>query len=239
MKTTVKSYPQKSHLPWVVMLFFGFLMVVASSCSVTGTDDEEEIEEEIEVITDQDLRLTTAAPTVDEGNSRFTRVATTYLGAQRLVARTRVNVSAAGETKKAVARAYAQFKSKSTDASLFADINWKGTLFTAVNLSAKTEMFVRLRVRERTANGNNGPVLFTETLEHDGIGSGLKALETLTIKDSISESFQMNLKEDQVYRVEVELECNLRVDIISLSLVDCNAGTSDRGVFVNQLKIKY
>lgn len=59
------------------------------------------------------------------------------------------------------------------------------------------------------------------------------------IIEDISELFQMDLKEGQVYRVEVELECNLRVDIISFSLVDCNAESSDRGVFVNELAVRY
>lgn len=124
-------------------------------------------------------------------------------------------------------------------ANILAGINWKATLLSAVNLSAKIEVIVRMRVRERTPTCGNGPVIFSETLERGGIGSGLKALENLNLIDDIRESYELTLKKDQVYRIEVELECNLRVDIISLSLVDCNAGTADRGVFVNELKVSY
>lgn len=215
-----------------------FLLVVSTGCTETGIGLSEEEPEE-EIIEDQDLRMTSATPGFNDKHTRWTEAANTDLGAQRLIARTTVSVSAAGETKKAVARGYAQFTARAAEGSLFTDINWKGTLLSAVNLSAKTEMFVRLRVRERTPHGENGPVIFSETLEHDGIGSGLKAVEVLNVIDDVSESFELNLKKDQVYRVEVELECNLRVDVISLSLVDCNAGTSNRGVFVNELKVQY
>ena len=223
----------------VLILLFGFLMILSTACTETGTGPEEEEEPAEEIIEDQNLSISSAAPGYSEGNARFTRYAATDLNAQRLRSRTTVNISAAGETKQAIARGYAQFTAKAAKASLFADINWKATMLSAINLSAKTQMLVRLRVRERTANGGNGPVIFSETLESDGIGSGLKALETLNIIDDVSESFQMNLKEGQVYRVEVELECNLRVDIISFSLVDCNAESSDRGVFVNDLVVRY
>lgn len=224
----------------ILFILMSFLLVISTACTETGTGlEDEEIEEEVEIIEDQNLRLTSAAPGYSEKKTRWSRAANTDLSAQRLIARTTVNVSAAGETKKAVARGYAQFTARAAEGSLFADINWKSTLLSAINLSARTEMYVRLRVRERTPHGKNGPVIFSETLEHDGIGSGLKAVEVLNVKDDISESFELNLKKDQVYRVEVELECNLKVEIISFSVVDCNAGTSDRGVFVNDLKIQY
>jgi len=238
MKTTILCRPQKNNLSWSALLLFGLLMITASSCTVMGSE-EEEPDEEVEIIEDHDLRLTSAAPSVDDRSARFTEVAGTDLSAQRLMARTTVNISAAGETKKAVARGYAQFTARSTTASMLADINWKATLLSAINLSAKTEVVVRMRVRERTPNGGNGPVIFSETLERDGIGSGLKALENLNVIDDVRESYELTLKKGQVYRIEVELECNLRVDIISFSLVDCNAGTSDRGVFVNELKVSY
>lgn len=238
MKTQSQKFEYKSNLNQVLILLLGFLMMTATACTDTGTGPGEE-EPEVEIIEDQNLSITSAAPGYSEGNARYTRYATTDLNAQRLRTRTTVNVSAAGETKQAVARGYAQFTAKAAKASLFTDINWKGTMLSAINLSAKTQMVVRLRVRERTPNGENGPVIFSETLENDGIGSGLKAVETLNIIDDIRESFQMNLKEGQVYRVEVELECNLRVDVLSLSLVDCNAESSDRGVFVNDLVVRY
>jgi hypothetical protein len=238
MKTESIFTIQNINKSWVLLLTFGLLIVTLSSCTVLGTDEEEPVAEE-EVLEDHNLRLTSAAPSVDDRSARFTEVAGTDLNAQRLLARTTVNISAAGETKKAVARGYAQFTARATTASMLADINWKATLLSAINLSAKTEVVVRLRVRERTPNGGNGPVIFSETLERDGIGSGLKALENLNVVDDIRESFELTLKKDQVYRIEVELECNLRVDIISFSLVDCNAGTADRGVFVNELKVSY
>jgi len=238
MKTKSIFTIQNMNKSWVLLLTIGLLMVTLSSCTVLGTDEEEPAVEE-EVLEDHNLRLTSAAPSVDDRSARFTEVAGTDLNAQRLISRTTVNISAAGETKKAVARAYAQFTARATTASMLADINWKATLLSAINLSAKTEVVVRMRVRERTPNGGNGPVIFSETLERDGIGSGLKALENLNVVDDIRESFELTLKKDQVYRIEVELECNLRVDIISFSLVDCNAGTADRGVFVNELKVSY
>lgn len=238
MKTESIFTTQNMNKSWLLLLTFGLLMVTFSSCTVLGTDEEEPVVEE-EVLEDHNLRLTSAAPSVDDRSARFTEVAGTDLNAQRLMSRTTVNISAAGETKKAVARGYAQFTARATAASMLADINWKATLLSAVNLSAKTEVVVRMRVRERTPNGGNGPVIFSETLERDGIGSGLKALENLNVVDDIRESFELTLKKDQVYRIEVELECNLRVDIISFSLVDCNAGTADRGVFVNELKVSY
>jgi|GEM_PF-4312152 len=178
----------------MLLLIFGLMMVTASSCTVLGTDEEEPVEEEEIIIEDHDLRLTSAAPSVDDRSARFTEVAGTDLNAQRLMARTTVNISAAGETKKAVARGYAQFTARATAASMLADINWKATLLSAVNLSAKTEVVVRLRLRERTPNGQKGPVIFSETLERDGIGSGLKALENLNVVDDIRESFELTLK---------------------------------------------
>ncbi|TVR20032.1 MAG: hypothetical protein EA391_00035 [Balneolaceae bacterium] len=223
------------NITGILALLVGFFFL-NTACTNTSTGAEED---EIEVIEDQNLRLTSAEPGYSEGNLRFTRFATTNLNAQRMRVRTTVNVSAAGETQRAVARGYAQFTARATEASLFADINWKGTMLSAINLSSKTQMIVRLRVREINPHGGNGPVLFTETLDSDGIGSGLKALETLNVNDRVSESYHMNLKKGQAYRVEVELECNLRVDIISFSLVDCNAESSDRGVFVNELKVMY
>lgn len=236
--TPIRYNGSNVRFPWMLLLLIGFLVVTVSSCTVLGTEPEEdEIEEE--VVEDQALSITSATGGYNDGNSRYTRFSTASLNAQRLRVRTTVNVSAAGETQKAVARGYAQFTARAADGSLFADINWRGTLLSAINLSAKTEMVVRLRVRERTPQGGNGPVLFTETLERDGIGSGLKAVETLNVIDDVRESFQMNLKEGQVYRVEVELECNLRVDIISFSVVDCNAESSNRGVFVNELEVRY
>jgi hypothetical protein len=235
----MKTINQHStHTFRLLFLLFSLLLVINTACIDTGTGPGEDEPEE-EIIADQDLSITSAAPGYSEGNARFTRYAATDLNAQRLRTRTTVNISAAGETKVAVARGFAQFTARATDASLFADINWKGTMLSAINLSAKTEMVVRLRVRERTSTGGDGPVLFSETLERDGIGSGLKAVETLNVIDSSRESYQMKLKKDQVYRVEVELECNLRVDIISFSLVDCNAESSDRGLFVNRLKVQY
>ncbi|MCC5942345.1 MAG: hypothetical protein JJU37_12470, partial [Balneolaceae bacterium] len=197
------------NITGILAMLVGFFFL-NTACTNTSTGAEEE---EVEIIEDQILRLTGAAPGYNEGDLRYTRFATTDLNAQRMRVRTTVNVSAAGETQQAVARGYAQFTARTTQASLFADINWRGTMLSAINLSAKTQMIVRLRVREITPTGGNGPVLFTETLESDGIGSGLKALETLTVNDSVSESYQMNLKKGQQYRVEVELECNLRVDI--------------------------
>jgi len=238
MKTRLICNIQQMNRPWMLFVIMGLFMITVSSCTVLGSE-EEEPEEEVEVLEDHNLRLTSAAPSVDDRSARFTEVAGTDLNAQRLIARTTVNISAAGETKKAVARGYAQFTARATEASMLADINWKATLLSAVNLSAKTEVVVRMRVRERTPNGGNGPVIFSETLERDGIGSGLKALENLNVIDDIRESYELTLKKDQVYRIEVELECNLRVDIISFSLVDCNAGTADRGVFVNELKVSY
>lgn len=238
MKTESIFTIQNINKSWVPILTFGLLIVTLSSCTVLGTDEEEPVVEE-EVLEDHNLRLTSAAPSVDDRSARFIEVAGTDLNDQRMLARTMVNISAAGETKKAVARGYAQFSARATEASMLADINWKATLLSAVNLSAKTEVVVRLRVRERTPNGGNGPVIFSETLERDGIGSGLKALENLNVVDDIRESFELTLKKDQVYRIEVELECNLRVEIISFSMVDCNAGTADRGVFVNELKVSY
>ena len=103
-------------------MVLGLLMATASSCTVTGSEGEEP-EEEVEVLEDHNLRLTSAAPSVDDRSARFTEVAGTDLNAQRLMARTTVNISAAGETKIAMARGYAQFTARATQASMLADIN--------------------------------------------------------------------------------------------------------------------
>ena len=61
--------------------------------------------------------------------------------------------------------------------------------------------------------------------------------QLLNVDDSVRDRFNVRLTPGQMYRVEVELECFLRVDVISFTAVDCNAESDDRGVFVNQLKV--
>jgi len=190
-------------------------------------------------IQDQNLNLTSAEPTVNEGDARMTRFAGVDLNAQRLLARTTVNVAAGGETISATARAFSQFTARSSDAALLANLNWRGTLVSSVNLSASTEMIVNLRVREVNPNGSLGAEVFARQLERDGIGSGLKSVEVLNVNNNINQAYQLNLKEGQAYRIVVELQCSLRVDVLSLALIDCNAETGNRGVFVNELKILY
>jgi len=190
-------------------------------------------------IQDQNLNLSSAEPGVNVGTARLTRFSAVDLNAQRLLARTTVNVAAGGETLSATARAFAQFTARSTDASLLADIDWSGNLLSSVNLSASTEMVVNLRVHEVNPNGSLGPEVFGRQLERDGIGSGLKAVEVLNVNDNIRQAYQLNLKQGQAYRVVVELQCSIRVDGLSLALTDCNAESGGRGVFVNELMIMY
>lgn len=234
----MKAINQPS-LPKFQYLFFLFslLLIINTACTDTGTGPEEEPEEEI--IEDQELSITSSAPGKNDGNARWTEYAATDIGKQRMLTRTTVNVAGPGDTKSATAVGYARFYAKADEASLLADINWKGTLLSAVNLSANTEMIVNLRVRHMNPNGSSGAEIFSRQLERDGIGSGLKALQKLDVESSIRESYQLNLKEGELYRIEVSLQCKLRVDVVSFSLVDCNAESDDRGVFVEQLKVMY
>jgi hypothetical protein len=190
-------------------------------------------------IMDQSLRLTSASPGVLVENARYTQFSVVDLNAQRLKSRVLVNVAAGGETIEAKAIGYSQFNARAARGALHASINWRGTLLSAVNLSASTEMIVALKVREINPNGSPGPEIFSRRLERDGIGSGLKAAEVLNVDDGIDQAYELNMKVGQRYRVEVELECKLRVDVISFALIDCNAETGNRGVFVNELEIMY
>lgn len=186
-------------------------------------------------IQDQTLRLSAATPGINEGNARTTRFAVTDLNGQRLRSRTTVNVAAGGERITALATGFASFTARSSDAALFADIDWHGTLVSAVNLSAGTQMVVTLRVRET----NSGAEVFARQLERDGIGSGLKALEKLDVRGNINQAYQLNLKEGTQYRVVIELQCSLHVDVLSLALIDCNSESDSRGLNVNELKVLY
>jgi len=190
-------------------------------------------------IPNQNLNLSSAEPGVNEGTLRLTRFSAVDLSAQRLLARTTVNVAAGGETLSATARAFAQFTARSSDAALLADLDWSGTLLSSVNLSASTEMVVNLKVHEVRPNGSLGAEVFGRRLERDGIGSGLKAVEVLNVNDNVRQAYQLNLKEGQAYRIVVELQCSIRVDGISFALTDCNAESGGRGVFVNELMIMY
>lgn len=188
---------------------------------------------------DQTLSLTSARPTINEGSLRTTRFAAVDLNNQRLLSRTTVNVGGFGEEFGARAVAFAQFTARAASASLLADIDWSATMLSAVNLSTKSEVAVTLRVRELNPDGSLGAEVLTRQLERDGIGSGLKAVEVLNVSDSIREEYVLALTEGQPYRVVVELECSLRIDVLSFSLIDCNAESDDRGVNVNELVIMY
>lgn len=101
-------YTMTVHRPFILV---GLVLIIftLASCSESSTAVEEE-EENMNV--DQELVMTQRSGTINEGNARFVRYATTDLGAQRLLARTTVNVSAAGETKQAAARGYANFEAQ-------------------------------------------------------------------------------------------------------------------------------
>jgi hypothetical protein len=207
---------------------------------VTPTPDEmNPVEPTPTPIQNQTLRLTSAEPTINEGNARYTEFAGVDLNAQRLLSRVTVNVAAGGESISGKAIAYARFTARSSSGALRANLDWHGTLTSAINLSSSTEMLVHLRVREINPNGSAGPQIFSRQLERDGIGSGLKAAERLTVQSSANEAYELNLKQSQPYRIEVELECRLRVEVISFALVDCNAESGNRGLNVNALEIMY
>ncbi|MCG2589677.1 hypothetical protein [Rhodohalobacter sulfatireducens] len=219
-----------------LFFLFSLLFVISTACSDNGVGPEEE---EPEIIEDQELSITSSSAGKNEGNARWTEYAATDIGNQRMLSRTTVNVAGPGDTKSATAVGYARFYAKADEASLLVDINWKGTLLSAINLSSSTEMIVHLRVRHMNPNGSTGSEIFSRQLERDGIGSGLKALQKLDVESSIRESYELNLTKDELYRVEVSLQCKLQVDIVSFSLVDCNAESDNRGVFVEQLKVMY
>ncbi len=220
----------------IIFFLVSLLLVFNTACTENGTGPEEPEEE---IIEDQDLSITSSSAGKNDGNARWTEYAATDIGNQRMLSRTTVNVAGPGDTKSATAVGYARFYAKANEASLLADINWKGTLLSAINLSSTTEMIVNLRVRHMNPNGSAGAEILSRQLERDGIGSGLKALQKLDVEDSIRESYQLNLTEGELYRIEVSLQCRLQVDILSFSLVDCNAESDDRGVYVEQLKVSY
>lgn len=233
----MKTLKQPSiHRFQLLFLIFSLLLVISTACSDNGTGPEEPEEE---IIEDQELSITSSSAGKNEGNARWTEYAATDIGKQRMLSRTTVNVAGPGDTKSATAVGYARFYAKADEANLLADINWKGTLLSAINLSSTTEMIVNLRVRHMNPNGSAGAEIFSRQLERDGIGSGLKALQKLDVESSIRESYTLNLTKGELYRIEVSLQCRLRVDILSFSLVDCNAESKDRGVFVEQLKVIY
>lgn len=183
-----------------LFFLFSLLFVISTACSDNGVGPEEE---EPEIIEDQELSITSSSAGKNEGNARWTEYAATDIGNQRMLSRTTVNVAGPGDTKSATAVGYARFYAKADEASLLVDINWKGTLLSAINLSSSTEMIVHLRVRHMNPNGSTGSEIFSRQLERDGIGSGLKALQKLDVESSIRESYELNLTKDELYRVEV------------------------------------
>jgi len=181
----------------------------------------------------------TGSATINEGTLRTTRFSSVNISTKRARSRTTVNVAAGGETISAKSFLRAQFTAKRPTATLHTNMRWKGTLLSSINLSASTEMRVTLRVREVTSTGSLGSEVFSQQLERDGIGSGLKSVEILNVNDNVNRGFQLNLIEGRQYRAEVELECRLKVDGISLALIDCNAESDDRGVYITSMSVEW
>lgn len=148
---------------------------------------------------------------------------------------------ATGEQLEASSLVYNTFTARRANAHLLMDLEWRGSLFSAVGANANAGVEAFIIVRELGSDGK--PVktvpgmpyrIFSEELGLEAI----QGIDTLEIDDSRSVSVPLQLNPGATYRVELEITCNTRV-AFSVSATACDFWGGDEGVEWTSQVVEY